>query len=76
MADAARRTTGRAELSGRHGFLEVSPEVGVLDEDAFDDLLADDPEAAAVRRLHEEAAAHFDAVCIPTPDGLLLGRRR
>ena len=46
MADAARRTTGRAELSGRHGFLEVSPEVGVLDEDAFDDLLADDPDAA------------------------------
>ena len=34
------------------------------------------PEAAAVRRLHEEAAAHFDAVCIPTPDGLLLGVRR
>ncbi len=46
MAEAARRTTGRAELSGRHGFTEVSPEVGVLDEDAFGEQLADDPEAA------------------------------
>ncbi len=33
-------------------------------------------EAAAVRRLHEQVGAHFDSVCIPTPDGLLLGIRR
>ncbi|MCB9547128.1 MAG: O-methyltransferase [Myxococcales bacterium] len=38
-----------------------------------------DPEragAAAVRRLHEEARDAFDTVCVPTPDGLLLGIRR
>ncbi|HJW09860.1 MAG TPA: O-methyltransferase [Holophagaceae bacterium] len=36
----------------------------------------DDPEAAAMRRFHEEAKARFDTVCIPTPDGLLLGIKR
>lgn len=46
MADAARRSIGRAELSQRAGFTDVSPEVGTLDKDAFDDLLADDPDAA------------------------------
>jgi hypothetical protein len=29
-----------------------------------------------MRRFHEEAAASFDTVCIPTPDGLLLGVKR
>ena len=33
-------------------------------------------EAAAMRRFHEEAKVHFDTVCIPTPDGLLLGIKR
>lgn len=35
-----------------------------------------DPSAAAMRRFHEEATRHFDTVCIPTPDGLLLGIKR
>jgi caffeoyl-CoA O-methyltransferase len=35
-----------------------------------------DPGAAAMRRFHEEAAQSFDTVCIPTPDGLLLGTKR
>jgi caffeoyl-CoA O-methyltransferase len=35
-----------------------------------------DPSAAAMRRFHEEAARAFDTVCIPTPDGLLLGLKR
>jgi predicted O-methyltransferase YrrM len=35
-----------------------------------------DAAAAAMRRFHEEARASFDTVCIPTPDGLLLGVRR
>ena len=34
------------------------------------------PEGEAMRRFHEEAAASFDTVCIPTPDGLLLGVKR
>lgn len=39
----------------------------------FGRLLEETPEAAAMRRFHEEAAASFDTVCIPTPDGMLLG---
>ena len=35
-----------------------------------------DPAAAAMRRFHEEAKDAFDTVCVPTPDGLLLGIRR
>jgi caffeoyl-CoA O-methyltransferase len=42
----------------------------------FGKLLNDSPEAAAMRRFHEEARDAFDTVCIPTPDGLLLGVRR
>jgi magnesium chelatase subunit D len=43
----ARRTMGRAELAARHDALDtVSPAVGQLDEDAFADLLAADPDAA------------------------------
>lgn len=42
----------------------------------FNQLLEDSPRAAAMRRFHEEAKQHFDTVCIPTPDGMLLGVRR
>ena len=42
----------------------------------FGRLLNDDPSAAAVRRLHEESRLHFDTVCLPTPDGLLVGVRK
>ncbi|MBX3248801.1 MAG: O-methyltransferase [Myxococcales bacterium] len=35
-----------------------------------------DAEAAAMRRFHEESRAAFDTVCLPTPDGLLLGVHR
>ena len=42
----------------------------------FNQLLEDSPRAAAMRRFHEEAKAHFDTVCIPTPDGMLLGIKR
>jgi magnesium chelatase subunit D len=44
----ARRSIGRVELSLRHpSFGEISPQVGVLDEDALARLLDADPEAAA-----------------------------
>jgi magnesium chelatase subunit D len=44
---AARRTISRAELAARHpSFGAVSHEVGRLDQDAFAQLLADDPDAA------------------------------
>lgn len=42
------RSTPRAELARAHEqFTEVSPEAGELDEGAFSDLLATDPDAAA-----------------------------
>jgi len=34
------------------------------------------PEAAAMRRFHEQVGVAFDAVCLPTPDGLVVGIRR
>jgi len=36
----------------------------------------EDEAAAAMRRFHEDAREHYDTVCIPTPDGMLLGVRR
>jgi predicted O-methyltransferase YrrM len=42
----------------------------------FNQLLEDSPRAAAMRRFHEEAKQHFETVCIPTPDGMLLGIRK
>lgn len=42
----------------------------------FGKLLEDSEAAAAMRRFHEEARAAFETVCVPTPDGLLLGVRR
>jgi predicted O-methyltransferase YrrM len=42
----------------------------------FGRLLDQSPEAEAMRRFHEEAAESFDTVCVPTPDGLLLGIKR
>lgn len=42
----------------------------------FGRLLDDHPDAAAMRRFHEIAAARFDAAIVPTPDGLLVGRAR
>ncbi len=38
----------------------------------FGRLMDDGDAPAAMRRAHEEAAAHLDSVCIPTPDGLIL----
>lgn len=46
MADAARRTVSRRELARNPHFSDVSPEVGVLDEDAFAEAMEEDPEAA------------------------------
>ncbi len=46
MAEASRRTTSRRELSRRQHFAEISPELGTLDEHAFDELLDDDPDEA------------------------------
>jgi caffeoyl-CoA O-methyltransferase len=41
----------------------------------FGNLLEDTEAASAMRRFHEEMAAHYRSVCIPTPDGLAVGLR-
>lgn len=60
---AARNTRPGGLLIGDNAFL-------------FGRLLEDSPEAAAMRRFHEEAREAFDTVCLPTLDGMLLGVRR
>ena len=42
----------------------------------FGQLLADSPDAARLREFHSFVAGNFDSVCIPTPDGLVLGIAR
>lgn len=42
----------------------------------FGNLLGDTAAGRSVRQMHEEVAKHYDSVCIPTPDGLLLGVKR
>lgn len=42
----------------------------------FGQLCDDDERARAMRRFHEGVAAACDSVCIPTPDGLVLGIKR
>src|SRR5581483_2652669 len=47
VREAGRRTTSRTELARRHPeLLQVSPEVGRLDEAALEELMARDPDAA------------------------------
>jgi predicted O-methyltransferase YrrM len=41
----------------------------------FGRLLEDHPDAAAMRRFHEIAAAHLEVALLTTPDGMLLGRK-
>ena len=44
--DLRRRTTARRDLAASPGFADVSPQVGELDEAAFDDLLGASPDEA------------------------------
>ena len=44
MSDAQRRTTSRRELARHQRFEQISPEVGELDEEAFDEAMAEDPD--------------------------------
>lgn len=41
----------------------------------FGQLMADTPNAARMREFHEFVAASFDSVCVPTPDGMVVGLR-
>jgi caffeoyl-CoA O-methyltransferase len=42
----------------------------------FGELMDDSDRGRAMRTFHEEAARDFESVCIPTPDGLVLGIKR
>jgi len=42
----------------------------------FGELLDDSDRGRAMRAFHEQVARDFDSVCIPTPDGLVLGIKR
>lgn len=70
---------GRYDLYGRWAAANLR-EGGLLIADNayyFGRLLdPQDPAAIAVRRFHDEARTRFATVCVPTPDGLLLGVRR
>ena len=44
LADAGRQSTSRRHLEQHESFQEISPEVGVLDEEAFSDALREDPD--------------------------------
>lgn len=39
----------------------------------FGKLMEDTPAATRMREFHQFVGEHFDSVCIPTPDGLVLG---
>ncbi len=69
---------GNYDHYGRWAARHLRPGGLLLGDNAFffGKLLEDSSEAAAMRRFHEEAAQAFDTVCIPTPDGLLLGVKR
>lgn len=42
----------------------------------FGELLEDSDRGRAMRAFHELVAAHCDSVCVPTPDGLVVGIKR
>lgn len=68
----------RYDVYGRWAAAHLRPGGILLADNAylFGHLLDDTATAAAMRRFHQEAARAFDSVCIPTPDGLVLGIKR
>lgn len=42
----------------------------------FGNLLGDTAAGRSVKQLHEDVARHYDSVCIPTPDGVLVGIKK
>lgn len=50
----------------------------VIGENAylFAELMDDSPSARAMRAFHEMISTHCDSVCVPTPDGMVVGIKR
>ncbi len=69
---------GNYDAYGRWAAANLRPGGMLLGDNAyfFGRLTEDSPDAAAMRRFHQESTRAFDTVCIPTPDGLLLGIKR
>jgi caffeoyl-CoA O-methyltransferase len=69
---------GNYDQYGRWAARNVRPGGLLIGDNAyfFGALMSDTPDAAGMRRFHQEAALAFDTVCLPTPDGLLVGIRR
>ena len=66
---------GRYDVYGRWATENLRPGGLLIGDNAylFGRLLDDTEEARGMRRFHEEMAAHYLSVCIPTPDGLAVG---
>lgn len=66
------------EFYGRWAVANVRSGGLVLGDNAylFGDLLDATERAAAMRAFHELVAASCDSVCVPTPDGLIVGIKR
>lgn len=63
---------------GRWAVANLRPGGLVLGDNAylFGELLDDSDRGRAMREFHQIVAASCDSVCIPTPDGLVLGIKR
>lgn len=68
----------RYDAYGRWAAKHTRPGGLLLGDNAyyFGKLMEESAAASAMRRFHEEAKAAFETVCMPTPDGMLLGVRR
>jgi caffeoyl-CoA O-methyltransferase len=66
----------RYDVYGQWATKNLRPGGMLIGDNAFffGNLLdPDNSSAAAMRRFHEEMAASYDSVCIPTPDGMAVG---
>jgi caffeoyl-CoA O-methyltransferase len=66
------------ELYGRWAIAHLRPGGLVLGDNAylFGNLLEDTDRGRAMRAFHEHVAATCDSVCVPTPDGLVVGIKK
>jgi len=68
---------GRYDIYGRWATENLRPGGLLIGDNAylFGRLLDEGADAQAMRRFHEEMAANYRSVCVPTPDGLAVGIR-
>jgi caffeoyl-CoA O-methyltransferase len=69
---------GNYDQYGRWAAANLRPGGLLIGDNAFlfGNLMDDTDTARAMRRFHEQAAGAFDSVCVPTPDGMLVGIKR